>query len=806
MLQFALADLEPASTAPDTASGLVRLMNAVPVLMVLDNLDTLPPDEQRVLARFLRNVPQNGSRVFLTARSKLLGFDDVRGAYSRTLTTGLDEYSGALHAFHYARLKDVKALLYEFPRVAEGGRVEGKCALVARRLSGHPRMIELAVGVAGYGWEELERSLKTLSGNLEEQLRWLLETGLKLVGQEGQALLSFLPFFESGKFMQEEMVAVAGASGQKKAAGDAETDSALEESANGQIMRAVERGLDQLARAGLFEFEQVQAVYTFHQSLLDHLGRQPATEREHARLGLLALLAFHADYVGNHRGDDAAIDRCVENILATLEITWGMREEGSPFDSTTCAVIDGLGDYFERRGLWQLGQHWLERAIALRRSLTPAPDQAALSWELYQLSQVLYRRGELANARELLLESIAVFEELADRAGRAASVHQLAVIEHAQGKSAEARRLLRESIAVREELGDGRGRAASLHQLAIIEHTQGNLLEARRLLRESIALLAELGDRRGRAASLHQLAVIEHAQGNLLEARRLLRESIAVNEEVGDPRGRAASMHRLAIIEHDQGNPVEARKLLRESIAVLEDIGDRQGRAASLYQLAIIEHAQGNPVEARRLLQESLGALEELGDRQGRAASLHELAAIEHDQGNPVEARRLLRESIAVLEELGDRQGRAASLYQLAIIEHAQGNLVEAPGSSKSRSECWRNWATARVEPPPCMSWPPSSTIRGIRQRHAGSYASRSQFLKSWVTLAAAPPPFTNSPGLRPLRATRQRHAGSYASRSQFLKSWATARAEPPRCTNWPSSSTIRANRPRHAGSYANRS
>ena len=155
MLQFALAELEPASTAPDAASGLVRLMKEAPVLMVLDNLETLPPDEHQVLARFLKKVPRNGSRVLVTARSELREFDDVPGTRSRTLTAGLDEYSGAHHAFHYARLKDVKALRDEHPRVVEGGRVEGKCALVSRRLSGHPRMIELAVGspvTAGRSW------------------------------------------------------------------------------------------------------------------------------------------------------------------------------------------------------------------------------------------------------------------------------------------------------------------------------------------------------------------------------------------------------------------------------------------------------------------------------------------------------------------------------------------------------------------------------------------------------------------------------------------------------------------------------
>ena len=281
MLQFALAELEPASTAKDAASGLGRLMKEAPVLVVLDNLETLPPDEHQVLARFLKKVPRNGSRVLVTARSELSDFDDVPGTRSRTLTTGLDDYSGAHHAFHYARLKDVKALRDE-PRVAQGGRVEGKCSLMSRRLSGHPRMIEMAVGVASHGWEELEKSLKTLSGDLEEQLRRLLETGLKLVAPEGQALLSFLPFFGLGKFMREEMEAVAGAAGRQGAASGEESEPNAEESADDQSQQTVDRGLEQLERAGLMEFEQDRRLYTFHQTLLDHVARQPAMDPDRA--------------------------------------------------------------------------------------------------------------------------------------------------------------------------------------------------------------------------------------------------------------------------------------------------------------------------------------------------------------------------------------------------------------------------------------------------------------------------------------------------------------------------------------------
>src|SRR5262249_5049273 len=158
---------------------------------------------------------------------------------------------------------------------------------------------------------------------LEEQLGRLLETGLKRVGPEGQALLGFLRFFGSGKFLKEEMQAVAGAAGRETATSGEETDPEAEEVADVAGKQAVDRGLEQLERAGLIEFEQGRGLYTFHQTLLDHVGRQPALDPDRAGSGLLALLVFHAGYLRDHHDDDAAIERCIENLLSTLEIAWG---------------------------------------------------------------------------------------------------------------------------------------------------------------------------------------------------------------------------------------------------------------------------------------------------------------------------------------------------------------------------------------------------------------------------------------------------------------------------------------------------
>ena len=77
----------------------------------------------------------------------------------------------------------------------------------------------------------------------------------------------------------------------------------------------------------------------------------------------------------------------------------------------------------------------------------------------------------------------------------------LATIESAEGNRAEARRLLLRSVAILEQLGPLQGQAASLALLAIIERDQGNMAEAQQLCEKSIDLADRSGDIEGRASN-----------------------------------------------------------------------------------------------------------------------------------------------------------------------------------------------------------------------------------------------------------------------------------------------------------------
>ena len=327
LLRRALARLDPAARGEDPVFELVARLTAAPGLIVLDNLETLPETEFDALARFVAQVPRNGSHVLLTARAPIRPIEALSDVPTRLLTTGLHDFDGAFYAHRLAETKGV-ALLRDDPVRVEAGEVRGLCARLTRRVSGHPRMIEVAVGIARRGQEELDKALDRLTGDLEAKLTEMLTTGLALVGDEGRRLLAFLPLFPAGNFQPEAMQAACAAaeratvaepptpparptlwgrlaSGLGRLLGkprppepDDEPDEGESEDGSDEAAPAwVVEGTRQLERGGFLDRDQEADLFTFHQTLRDYAERAaPLPPSQHAA-GFFGLLRFYAGYL-----------------------------------------------------------------------------------------------------------------------------------------------------------------------------------------------------------------------------------------------------------------------------------------------------------------------------------------------------------------------------------------------------------------------------------------------------------------------------------------------------------------------------
>jgi tetratricopeptide (TPR) repeat protein len=370
----------------------------------------------------------------------------------------------------------------------------------------------------------------------------------------------------------------------------------------------------------------------------------------------------HAEKTAEHFN---ALEPEKDNVLSAMDVAFQFMDW-----NRVMAIRSALEEFLDLRGYWDEAIRAGEQAVAAARE---ANDDLALAAFSGNVGTMRQGRGEYPAAKTAHQEALEAFRKLGSEKNVAVALHQLGMLGQDQGDLAEARRLYQESLAIKKKLGDQSGIATSLGQLGTLAQAQGNPAEARRLYEESLAIKKNLGDQSGIAKSLHQLGRVAEDEGDLAEARRLYEESLAIDRNLGDQSGIAKSLHQLGMLAQRQGKLPEARRLYEESLAIHKKLGDQSGIASSLHQLGMLAQDQGKLAEARRLYQESLEIARKLGDQSGIALSLGQLGRLAETEGDKAEAARLYREALGIFEKLKSPDAEKARRH-LAGVAGSAGN------------------------------------------------------------------------------------------------------------------------------------
>lgn len=111
----------------------------------------------------------------------------------------------------------------------------------------------------------------------------------------------------------------------------------------------------------------------------------------------------------------------------------------------------------------------------------------------------------------------------------------LGVVAGEQGDLAEARKLFEDSVAMRRTLGDTAGLALSLAKLGQVVSSMGDLRAAQRCLAEALSLQRDLGDWAGIAFVLERFAMSAAEHGEFQRALRLSAAANALRTTIGAP-------------------------------------------------------------------------------------------------------------------------------------------------------------------------------------------------------------------------------------------------------------------------------
>lgn len=138
---------------------------------------------------------------------------------------------------------------------------------------------------------------------------------------------------------------------------------------------------------------------------------------------------------------------------------------------------------------------------------------------------------------------------------------------------AEARRLCREALALAEGVADPLGRSSAIHVLGVAAQMAGDLLEAREWMTERIALARKMGSYAGVGMESGNLSMVERQLGNLARADALAREALEIYQRREDEWAIPYGLSSLAAIATERGEFERAATLVGAAEAMMEAQG-----------------------------------------------------------------------------------------------------------------------------------------------------------------------------------------------------------------------------------------
>jgi tetratricopeptide (TPR) repeat protein len=278
--------------------------------------------------------------------------------------------------------------------------------------------------------------------------------------------------------------------------------------------------------------------------------------------------------------------------------------------------------------------------------------------------------------RTLLDEWLARICESEDGKTRAEALGQTGKLHLHLGMSREAMPYFQQSLAIMQQIGDKAGEGTTLNNISQIFKAQGDYETALSYLKQSLAIRQQIGDKAGEGTTLNNISQIFKAQGDYETALSYLKQSLAIMQQIGDKAGEGTTLNNISALYHAQGDYETALSYLKQSLAIRQQIGDKAGEGTTLNNISQIYDAQGDYETALSYLKQSLAIMQQIGDKAGEGTTLNNISQIYDAQGDYETALSYLKQSLAIRQQIGDKAGLCATLFNMGHI-HMQNKQVQ---------------------------------------------------------------------------------------------------------------------------------
>jgi predicted ATPase/DNA-binding SARP family transcriptional activator len=647
------------------------------LLLIMDNFEHLlsPPSEgeqtggAELLAEILQTVPQ--VQILATSRERLHLREEhiypIQGLEFSDWETPEDaaEYT-AVQLF----LQSARRVRPNFELVADDLTYLTR---ICRLVEGMPLGIELAAS-----WVEL-LPLADIAAEIQQSLDFL-ETEVRNIPERHRSIravfdTSWQQLSETERDILAQLSLFRGGFTRKAAQ---------------EVTGASLRVLATLSNKSLLRFSPSQERYEIHELLRQYgahkLAEDPTKEAgardRHTAYYFAALQQREIELKGDRQQAALAeIEADIQNARTAWDWAAAQRQ-----CKRLEQAIDGFGHFYQWRGRYQEGEETCRLAVEQLAAPESGDEQRILAKVLAWQGVFNSSLERLELASQLLSGSLDLLDSPGlsnqdTRLERAFLWLEMGRVADAAGERQEARRLLEQSLALYQELNDQWGMANVLQELSNVAWNLGAYDESQKLAEECLVLRQGLGDRKGIARSLDQLGLIASFKGRLEESKQFLRESITIHHELGDLAGVASATGNLGSAFKLSGEFVQARDLYEQTVTIFSDLVVRHFIVAE--HRAQVGHAimhLGRYKEAKPHIQMGLKLAMEIGDQRPRsiALALVFLGETLLAEGKYAQAQERLQKGVTIYRAIGQQAELAWALSDLSLAAYLLGNISEA--------------------------------------------------------------------------------------------------------------------------------
>ena len=525
-------------------------------------------------------------------------------------------------------------------------------AEICVRLDGLPLAIELAAARIKLFPPQalltrLEQRLPLLTSNVrdaparQQTLRKTIQWSYDLLSTQEQVLFRRLSVFVGGCTWQA-IEAVSATFGD---------DTAL-------VFETVASLIDKnLLRQTVIEGEELrlmmlETIHEYGQECLAASREMDTTREAHAAYYLALAEEATEGFKGPQQADWLErLEREHDNVRATLSWMLGPAQAGPGIEKALRLVV-ALHAFWDVRGHYREALSYLEQALARSEGVTASVRASALK----SAGHCAHAQCDLDRSEAWFRECLILFRQQEDTRGVASTLQGLGWVAMANN-IATARSLFEESLALYREIGDKEAIAWSLVSLAQAVSAQGEYRRGHILIEESLAMYMEMSNKLGIADCRHLEAMLLFwTRGDQATIRARLEEGLAISRELGIKSGMggmASNAYISGWIAFSQGDTVTALLLEEQSFALSEEAGDRWGAIAPIIALGRIKAYQGDFAAALAYHEESLTRARELNNYWFIADNLEGMAGVVAAQGERVWAAHLWGAAESLRERCG---------------------------------------------------------------------------------------------------------------------------------------------------------